>query len=244
MLWPFVSLTAPTTQPYLLHLPGIGGHLPIDDHLLLGLREGGVDGWLEMHDWTGTDRGLIALMQNKRHGEESTLVATMLADKAHGYPDIHITLTSHSAGCGIAAWALAKLPDDVVIDNWVQMQSALSPGYDLSKALRHVRHAYAFNSQLDSIVLGTGTRAAGTVDGVNSEAAGKVGYTMPAGGDLKQYEKLRQFEYQDGWMRFGDIGDHIGPMTYRFARFMIAPLLKTGELPKVEPLTPATTRSD
>ena len=70
ILWPFVSLAAPTTQPYLLHLPGIGGHLPIDDHLLLGLREGGVDGWLEMHDWTGTDRGLIVLMQNKRHGEE------------------------------------------------------------------------------------------------------------------------------------------------------------------------------
>src|SRR5690242_1423818 len=50
-------LAIPTTQPYLLHLPGIGGHLPLDDHLILGLREGGIDGWLEIYDWTGTDRG-------------------------------------------------------------------------------------------------------------------------------------------------------------------------------------------
>ena len=66
---------------------------------------------------------------------------------------------------GIAAWALEKLPDDIVIDNWVQMQSALSPDYDLSKALAHVRHAYSFYSDLDAIVLGTGTRTVGTIDG-------------------------------------------------------------------------------
>ena len=130
------AFAAPTTQPYLLHLPGIGGHLPIDDHLLIGLRDAGINGWLEMYDWTGSDRGLIALLQDKRHEEQSTIVAKMIADKVHKYPNIHITLTSHSGGCGIAAWALEKLPDGVVIDKWVQMQSALSPDYDLSKALR------------------------------------------------------------------------------------------------------------
>src|SRR5215210_2278940 len=51
---------APTTQPYLLHLPGIGGHLRIDDNLIAGLRDGGTDGWLRIYDWTGPDRGLIA----------------------------------------------------------------------------------------------------------------------------------------------------------------------------------------
>jgi pimeloyl-ACP methyl ester carboxylesterase len=232
----------PATQPWLLHLPGIGGHLPLDDHLIHGLQDGEVPGWLEMYDWTGKDRGLIALLQERRHDEQSTHVAAMIAEKAKAWPGLHITLTCHSAGCGIAVWALEKLPDDVVIDDLVMMQSALSPDYDLSKALRHVKRAYALNSELD-IVLSHGTSTAGTVDGVRTEAAGFGGYKMPAGADAKQYEKLTQFQYQDGWMRFDDIGDHIGPMTYRFARFMTAALIRTGKLPKIPPLPPATTQS-
>ena len=78
------------------------------------------------------------------------------------------------------------------------------------------RHAYSFYSDLDAIVLGTGTRTVGTIDGVKSESAGKVSYTMPESGDPEQYKKLRQFVYEESWMRFGDVGDHIGPMTYRF----------------------------
>jgi hypothetical protein len=233
---------APTTQPLLLHVPGIGGHLPLDDHLIAGLHDGGIDGWLEIHDWTGPDRGLNALLQTNRHAEQSTLLAKFITEKARKYPDIHIMLTSHSGGCGIAAWALEKLPDDIVIDTWVQMQSALSPEYDLSKALTHVRRAYSFRSDLDTVVLGTGTKALGTIDGEKSESAGKVGYTTPESADAEQYKKLQQFAYEESWMRFDDIGDHIGPMTYRFARFMIAPLLKTGKLPNVPPLPHATTQ--
>jgi hypothetical protein len=248
---------APTTQPYLLHIPGIGGHLPLDDHLLHGLRDGGINGWLDLYDWTGPDRGVMALLQERRHERQSSAVAELLINKFREHPDIQITLTSHSGGCGIAAWALEKLPDDVIIDNWVQMQSALSPTYDLTKALRHVRRAYALYSPLDSVVLGTGTRTLGTVDGEKSDAAGLVGYTRPAGGDPRQYDKLRQYGYDESWMRFDDIGDHIGPMTYRFARFMIAPMLKTGKLPappfeplpfeppplKPSPFLPATTQA-
>jgi hypothetical protein len=234
----------PTTQPYLLHIPGIGGHLPLDDHLLRGLQDGGIIGGIELYDWTGTDRGLIALMQEQRHARQSEIVAKMLADKAHAFPGIEITVTSHSGGCGIAVWALEKLPDDVVIDKLLMMESALSPGYDLSKALKHVRHAYALYSDLDAVVLGTGTRTAGTVDGVYTDAAGRVGYKMPATADARQYEKLKQFEYQDTWMQFGDVGDHIGPMRYRFAKLMIVPLLQTGEMPKVEAISPATTQAN
>ncbi|HEX3358595.1 MAG TPA: hypothetical protein VHS31_16590 [Tepidisphaeraceae bacterium] len=243
LLFASAAPAAPATQPYLLHIPGIGGHLPLDDHLIQGLHDGGIAGKIELYDWTGADRGLMALMQEQRHAKQSEIVAKMLAQKAHAFPGIQITVTSHSGGCGIAVWALEKLPDDVVIENLLMMQSALSPDYDLSKALRHVHHAYSLYSELDSVVLGTGTRTAGTVDGVYSDAAGRVGYKMPATADARQYQKLKQFEYQDEWMQYGDIGDHIGPMRYRFAKSMIVPLLQTGELPKPPPLTPATTQA-
>src|SRR4051812_1102147 len=128
-----VACAAPSTQPYLLHLPGIGGHLPIDDNLVAGLKQGGVEGWIQIYDWTGEDRGVMALVQEKRHDLQSTGVAEFMTQKARRYPGVKITLTSHSGGCGIAAWALEKLPDDVMVDTWVQMQSALSPGFDLTK---------------------------------------------------------------------------------------------------------------
>jgi len=59
---------------------------------------------------------------------------------------------------------------------------------------------------------------------------------MPAGADAVQYEKLMQVGYNDAWSQFGDIGDHIGPMTRSFARNMLGPLLVSGAFPPVPPL--------
>ena len=59
------------------------------------------------------------------------------------------------------------------------LASALSPEYDLSKALGHVRgKVYVFTSPGDSLVLGTGTRLFGTIDGIKSDAAGLNGLRL------------------------------------------------------------------
>jgi pimeloyl-ACP methyl ester carboxylesterase len=227
-----MRLSAPP-RAYLLHLPGIGGEMRIDRNLIAGLEDGGVDADMQIYDWTGSDRGLLALGNTTRHSEQAADVAAMIAQARKLDPSRRIIVTAHSAGCGVAVWALERLPDDVLIDSLLLMQSALSPEYDLSRALRHVHgHAYAFYSRHDP-VLALGTKMLGTVDRVNTEASGNVGFIQPAGADHLQYAKLRQFEYQDAWMRFGDSGDHIGPMRRIFARDMLAPLLKTGELPEL-----------
>ena len=217
--------------PYLLHLPGIGGHMGIDDALLRGLREGGISGTIDLYDWTDIDRGLPALGNQSRHREQASIVARRLSDYARQHPGSSITVTCHSAGCGIAAFALEQLPNDVKIDKLLMMQSALSPKYDLSNALRHVNTAaYSFYSEYDP-VLDYGTRGFGTVDRVFTAAAGRVSYTCPTGGDPRQYQKLAQFSYDDSWLKLGNVGDHIGPMNRRFARDILAPLLLTGNLP-------------
>jgi hypothetical protein len=230
------AIPPPLQPPLVIHATGIGGHMAIDDHLVAGLKDGfqeaGEQAEFQIDDWTGPDRGLIALGQVQRHQEQSTLLSQRIADAVHADPRRRIIITSHSAGCGIAVWALEKLPSDVKIDQLVMMQSALSPTYDLSKALSHVKHAYSFYSANDEAVLGAGTRMMGTVDRVHTDAAGRVGYTRPELADAKQYAKLDQFPYEDSWMKYDDIGDHIGPMTYPFARFMIAPLLLNGKLPE------------
>ena len=70
--------------------------------------------------------------------------------------------------------------------------------------------------------------AFGTIDGVKSEAAGKVGFTMPDGGDARQYAKLVQYPFDRGWMKYGNLGDHIGMLNPEFSQHVLAPLVLAG----------------
>jgi len=232
---------SPPPRPQLIHLPGIGGHMRIDDNLIAGLKQGGLDADMRIYDWTGPDRGIIALGSATRHSDESSKVAEMITAIYRANPRTPIIITSHSAGTGIAIWALEKLPDDVQIDTLLMMQSALSPNYDLSKALRHVRgRAYSFCSIYDPVLGGAGTGLLGTVDRIQTEAAGRVGFARPPRADARAYDKLQQIAYDESWMQLGNPGDHIGPMRRRFAKEMLAPLLETGKLPH---LITASTRA-
>ncbi len=98
-------------------------------------------------------------------------------------------------------------------------------------------------SAYDAVILGVGTSTFGTIDGVREDAAGRVGFSEPAGADHKQYAKLVQVPYDSDWIRLGNIGDHIGSMSRPFARTILAPLLLRGELVKLSPVatTLATT---
>jgi hypothetical protein len=220
---------APAPRPYLLHLPGVGGKLRIDGYLLRGLREGGVDADAEIYDWTCNDPGINALHARARNDAQAQKVADAITWRFRADPRIKIYLTAHSGGNGIAVWALEKLPPDVKVQAVLLLAPALSPGYDLSAALRHVRDkVYAFSSPYDSVVLGVGTTLFGTMDGVKVDAAGRVGFTVPPSADQREYAKLVQKPYDKAWLEWGNIGDHIGAMAMPFAAHVLAPLLGFG----------------
>ena len=220
---------AEAADAWLLHLPGIAGHTRIDQGLVEGLREGGFRGTTQIYDWTGDAPGIPALKSRKRHREEAAKVAEMITKRRRQHPASRIVLTGHSGGTGIVVWALEMLPEDVQVDTVLLLSPALSPTYDLSKALPRVRgNVYSFPSPYDSAVLGFGTRLFGTVDGLKVDAAGKVGFVPPEGADeqtRKAYEKLIERPYDRAWMRLGNIGNHIGPMIPTFAAKVLTPLL-------------------
>ena len=230
---PLCPASAPTSAPgidfshtWLLHLPGIGGERSIDRRMTAGLREGGWEGKITIYDWTEHDPGLSALVSHERNLGEAKKVAKQIEERLTGDPKLRITLTAHSGGTGIAAWALERLPEGMQIQTLVLLAPALSPQYDLSKALRHVRgNAYVFYSKNDQVVLGAGTKLFGTIDGVKSEAAGLVGFKMPDGADAIQYRKLIQKPYDQGWLAFQNIGNHVGCMSEPFAENFLAPML-------------------
>src|SRR4051812_1017529 len=168
------------SEDYLLHLPGIGGFRRIDRALLGGLQDGGLRLEFDDYDWTGENPGLIALTNYARNHEQAQIVCDKITARFRVHPAGQIFLTSHSGGAGIAAWALEKLPADVYVQDVLMLAPALSPGYDLTHALAHIRgKLYVFFSPNDVIILSTGTRLFGTIDGIKSDAAGFAGFTRP-----------------------------------------------------------------
>jgi pimeloyl-ACP methyl ester carboxylesterase len=196
--------------------------------MVRGLAQAGInESSVTIYDWTCSDPGLNALLSRQRNQREAQAIADVLTGQFRTHPEIPICITAHSGGAGLAVWALEKLPADVRVRTLVLLAPALSPGYDLSAALAHVTgRAYAFTSVYDSIVLGAGTRLLGTIDGVYTDAAGRVGFAVPPGADaMAQYAKLVAMPYDEHYMRYGNIGDHVGTMMSPFARAVLAPLL-------------------
>ncbi|MGH7214281.1 MAG: hypothetical protein ACREIT_05915 [Tepidisphaeraceae bacterium] len=220
-------------KAYVLHLPGIGGFMGIDRAMLAGL-EHGRDVEFDVYDWTCDDPGFNALVSYDRNRKQAQIIADRLTAAFRADPVRPIVLTGHSGGTGLAVWALEMLPDDVHVQTLALLHAAVSPTYDLSKALAHVRGTcYALTSLNDSIVLGAGTKLLGTIDGVKTESAGRIGFTQPPSAEVEQYKKLVQMPYRVEWLKLHNIGDHIGPMSRPFAREVLAPLLLDGIAPRM-----------
>ena len=221
-----VAAAGPTTRPYVLHLPGIGGTMYVDRMFVKGLRAGHCDAEIQIYDWTEHDPGIDALHAIDRNRKQAAHVAGFLGRRIERWPDERIVITSHSGGGALAVWTLEDLPRDARVDDVFLLAPALSPNYDLTPALSHVRgHMYVFSSESDELVLGFGCRMFGTMDGVLTDAAGRVGFVRPRNGDPEEYRKLINVPYQAAWLRYGNYGDHIGPMAWRFVAHVVAPLV-------------------
>jgi hypothetical protein len=217
--------------PLVLHIPGIAGESFVDHTL----RKGIVDGFAErgtkvqfrIYDWTENDPGIPALQAFKRNHEEAKKIAEIISNAVAEDPKRTIYITCHSGGAGLVSWALEDLPANIQVDMVLYIAPALSPGYDLSRALSHVRKsAYVFWSENDTAVLNAGTKIFGTIDRVYSPAAGYTGFAIPDAADKTQYAKLHQFPYSAAWVRYDNDGDHIGPMMTPFAQNVLAPTLQ------------------
>ena|ERR1700722_3278689 len=220
------AAVGPTTKPCVLHFPGIGGYLLVDKHLMLGLADGGVKAEIECYDWTLNHPGIDALHGYDRNHKEAGFLADLIVKREALWPDCSIVLTGHSGGAGIVIWTLERLPPDVKVDAAFLLAPALSPTYDLSAALKHVRRRmYVFYSSDDYLILGTGCRIFGTMDGEFTDAAGLVSFAIPKSADLDQYKKLKQIPYDPAWGWLGNFGDHIGPMARPFVAKIVAPLV-------------------
>lgn len=212
---------------YLLHLPGVAGDTMVDRAWMSALKRAGAADAVELFDWTCHDPGIDALQAYSRNHREADKIAKLIAARAAANPTGHIILTAESGGAALAVWALESLPRQVRVDRVLLVQPALSPGYDLSKALKHVkRNMYYTSSPGDWFVLGLGTRVFGTSDGEKTDAAGLVGFRAPPTANARQYGKLVELKYNPAWILWGDFGSHTGGLSTSLAYHVLAPLLQ------------------
>jgi hypothetical protein len=181
---------------------------------------------MELIDWPARQSPLAALQSPNLNRRHAAVTASTLAAFHRAHPERPM-LTSESGGAGPLVWTLESLPPDVEVDGIVLIAPALSPTYDLTRALRHVRgKALVLSSSHDTFVLGTGTSTFGTIDGPRTSAAGLVGFTHPATADPAEYAKLDPRPYDPAWLwTYGNAGGHTDALGVRFASGYLAPIL-------------------
>jgi pimeloyl-ACP methyl ester carboxylesterase len=159
--------------------------------------------------------------------------ASLIADEVRNFRAQHaelpVYLVGKSGGTGVIVKALEELPDGSV-EGAILLAPAISPAYDLTQALRAVRHEMVvFWSPFDLIVLGAGTRIFGTIDRVKAYSAGLVGFRVPeplSDDQRVQYAKLRQVRWRPKMASTGYLGGHVGPDSPAFLRKYVVPLLR------------------
>ena len=181
------------------------------------------------HGW-GRWHADLTNIPNQRAGARAVADRVLAWREAH--PDRPAYLVGKSGGTGIAVGALELLPAGSVEAAFL-LAAALSPTYDLTRALRAVgREIVAFWSPLDVIILGAGTWLFGTMDRVHSVGAGLVGFRPPddldAAGRALYAAKLRQVRWTPEMVASGHLGGHAGTDNPAFLRRYILPLLRAG----------------
>lgn len=214
-----------------LILPGIGGEDFLNHNIAHGLNDAQVLDAIEIFDWTrGRFLMLYNLMGHGRNVRQAALLAERIRHYQRHHPNRPIHLIAHSGGTGIAVMALEQLGAGEKITAALLLASALSPEYNLARALRHTEYGiYNFHSPYDVFHLGIGTTTFGTIDRKRCRAAGKVGFRQPEGlrdADAALYAaKLRQVVWRKQWLRSWHAGGHTGWADRRFCRDWLSPII-------------------
>lgn len=206
-------------------LPGIDGWAPYNENACKALYRECLDMAVELYDWTLP----MGLLLNQCGILNNRIAASGLASRIVAYHKEHpgrpVYLIGHSGGTAIAVWAAEALPGEERVERIVLLASSLSPGYDLSKAMRHTRMGVVnFYSGRDGALLGVGTILMGTMDGQHTEAAGKVGF-RPMGRGAVYYGNLVQVPWDPRMTAVGHDGGHFGYTAPRFMQAHVKPWL-------------------
>jgi len=227
------------TRGYVYYLDGAGGGglMNWSGGVREGLAAAGYDGAGEMFGWE-TGLGLVADQTSSESYKrrKAAELAGKIREYTHSHRGAPVTLMGLSAGTAVAVFALEALPLGHDVENVVLLSGSLSAGYDLTKALHHVRgRMYIFTSPRDAVLgfllpfAGTADRASGTTDTI-----GMQGVRVPANPSYetrREYGKVVEVPWNEKFKDYGHQGGHLGSVKARFIEAVVAPLVLTRTAP-------------
>lgn len=183
----------------------------------------------------GVGRWLADLTRSPNVLRHAGLAAEQVLAFREQSPGAPVFFVGKSGGSGVVLRALEKLPEGSV-ERVVLLAPAVSPGYDLSRALAAVnRELVVFRSPLDFALLGFGTWAFGTIDRVRGVGAGLVGFLLPDSSAEPErrarYDKtLRQVVWRPSMIRVAYFGGHLAVDLPPFLKRFVIPMLSAGPI--------------
>jgi pimeloyl-ACP methyl ester carboxylesterase len=163
---------------------GIGGIDPLQVAAPLALPLAGVPHEVRVFEWTHGRGQLLRDLQDTRHllAQADRLAGEVRAVWEHD-PGRPVYLLGHSAGAAVVLAAAERLPP-ASLERIVVLSAAVSPGFDLTAALRATRReVVSFHFRGDRLCLDLCTSLFGTADGVYGPSAGLEGFEWPDGLD-------------------------------------------------------------
>lgn len=209
---------------------GIGGWDVMPTSARLTFQAAGVPHEVRDFIWTHGWGKLFRDLQDFRHMErKAEELAHEIRQVHETEPERPIFLLAKSGGTGLALRAAELLPEKT-IERIVLLAAAVSPDYDLSRALRATRgQIVSFYSPLDQFILNWGTRNFGTIDRHYGPGAGLHGFRRPH--DLSPenralYDRLVQVPWTPRFMWEGYYGGHAANSFPVFLAAEVVPWLK------------------
>jgi pimeloyl-ACP methyl ester carboxylesterase len=192
-----VDAAEPDSKPVVYLVGGIGRLILLGPSARFALPRAGVDYELRVYPWQHTKGGELRDLLDKPYLLlKSADLANEIRALRESQANRPVYLIGHSAGCAVVVYAAELLPAQSV-QRIILLSPALSPTYDLTRALRATkREMVVFNSYLDPTL--HCTRLFGTADGVYCVAAGVHGFKRPRYLDdegQRCYERLVQIPW-------------------------------------------------
>lgn len=218
-------------------LSGIEGEGLINHNILIGLADAGLPYALTLFRWT-IPIPILAMIYNlrglRRNIRQAERLVDLIVEYRKNYPGRPVHLVGHSGGGAMSILTLERLPAGVNVDSAVLCASALSPGYDLTKALSHVNEkVYNLRSVYDWFHLWLATTVLGTVDGKHTVSSGAIGFRLPENADAETrrlYEaRLVEIPFTKEMKRSFHFTGHFGYVNRLFVEEWIAPLLESSD---------------
>jgi len=211
--------------------PGIEGVDWSVSQSVRAIRDAGVDSAIYTYNWKYPLGVLLNLMDERGNRQEAERIAREIGAYRRSHPTQPVDLLGYSGGGGLAVMVAEALDEEVRIRNVILVQAAISPDYDLSDTLGHVEGKVVnFYSERDWFILGLGTRVFGTMDRVQADSAGRVGFKAEQAVPHESARgKLEQCRWDKTMARTGHWGGHLSIMFYRWNKEYVTPYLKAQE---------------